>query len=438
MKKELDWPAIATFCAFGFFLDDDTYYKDEKFRFDTSTPDGRWLDAFARFNWHHRPGNSSLDAAVSEFARLFEEIIDEQTGGKRVILPLSGGLDSRTQAAALKRLDKKVHAFSYRFAGGIDETAYARRIASVCGFPLETWTVPGGYLWERIRELAELNGCYTDFTHPRQMAFAGSYGKLGDVFSLGHWGDVLFDGSGVDERLPVDGQVDAILKKFIKKGGQMLAEDLWKSFGLPGDWTGYIRDRVRQLLIRIPVENHAGARIRAFKSRYWATRWTAANFAVFSHERPVAAPYFDTRMCAFICTVPEELLSGRKIQIGYLRKYAPALAGIPWQAHRPFNLFNYHLDRAPLNLPYRAVNKILRGVRKLSGTKHVMRNWELQFLGEKNDGLLAKHLFVPESIVPAEVVKKYYDAFTGGAHVPYAHPLSMLLTLSVFSAQKNQ
>jgi hypothetical protein len=270
------------------------------------------------------------------------------------------------------------------------------------------------------------------------MAFSGSYQELGDVFSLGHWGDVLFDGSGVPENLPIDGQVDAILKKFIKKGGLMLAEDLWKAFGLPGGWKDYIHERIQQLLIRLPVENNAGARIRAFKSRFWATRWTAANFTVFSHERPVTAPYFDTRMCEFICTLPEEILSGRKIQIEYLKRFMPALAGIPWQAHRPFNLFNYHLDRAPLNLPYRAVNKLLRGLRNISGTKHIMRNWELQFLGENNDRQLVERLFVQDSIVPADVLHKYYNAFTGGANVQYAHPLSMLLTLSVFSSKMNQ
>jgi hypothetical protein len=354
-------------------------------------------------------------------------------------LPLSGGLDSRTQAAALKRLGKNVHAFSYKFAGGIDETAFAKRIADVCGFPIETWEVNEGYLWESIGQLASINGCYTDFTHPRQMAFLGSYSDLGEIFSLGHWGDVLFDSPDVPLDLSEKEQVETILKKFTRKGGHTLAEELWAAWNLPGKWLDYIRERIRHLLVCIPIENHAGARIRAFKSKYWATRWTAANFTIFAHERPVTLPYFDTRMCEFICKVPESLLSGRKIQIEYLKKFMPELAKIPWQEHRPFNLFNYHLDRVPLNIPYRMLNKVLRSIRHASGNKHIMRNWELQFQGGNNHKQLRSHLSgigAPESFVPASVVQKYFNAFTHVDQVANAHPLSMLLTLSVFAAKE--
>ena len=43
-------------------------------------------------------------------------------------MPLSGGLDTRTLAAALFG-NKNIVTFSYEFEGGINETGYARQIA---------------------------------------------------------------------------------------------------------------------------------------------------------------------------------------------------------------------------------------------------------------------------------------------------------------------
>ncbi len=431
----LDLPAIATFCAFGFFLDDDTYFTDSKYQYpDSFSP---WLEEFAKFKWYYNPRDITLGQATDEFAELFTSIIESQVRDKKVILPLSGGLDSRTQAAALKILGKKVHAFSYRFKGGLDETSYARRIAEECGFAFENWQVSTGYLWNKIGELARLNNCYTDFTHPRQMAFSGNYRELGEVFSLGHWGDVLFDGTAIPDNLTDDQQTELLLKKFTRKGGAQLAEDLWRAWNLPGTWNVYIMQRFRKLLDQFPVMSNTWARIRAFKSRYWATRWTAANFTIFANERPVTAPYFDTRMCSFVCTLPESLLLGRKIQIEFLKKHMPELARIPWQDHRPYNLFNYQLDRTPLNIPYRVMQKGIRVLRQVTGTRYVMRNWELQFTGTENDNNLRNHLSglgAPESFVPTQVIRKYYNEFKNGNRLLHAHPLSMLLTLSVFSS----
>ena len=120
-------------------------------------------------------------------------IVKEQSAGKKVILPLSGGLDSRTQAIALKHLGIETHAYCYAFTGGHDETVYGKKIAERCDFPYQAFKIPNGYLWDVIEPLAELLGGYSEFTHPRQMAIFDEFDAMGDVFSLGHWGDVFFD-----------------------------------------------------------------------------------------------------------------------------------------------------------------------------------------------------------------------------------------------------
>ncbi|MBK7870832.1 MAG: hypothetical protein IPJ74_09160 [Saprospiraceae bacterium] len=125
-----------------------------------------------------------------------------------------------------------------------------------------------------------------------------------------------------------------------------LGSALWQAWGLEGVFGDYLHGRIETLLCGIDIDN-ANARIRAFKSLYWAPRWTSTNLQVFAAARPMALHYYHDEMCQFICTVPEKHLAGRQIQIEYLKMKAPELARIPWQDHRPFNLYNYHLDKTP-------------------------------------------------------------------------------------------
>lgn len=436
-KSALDLEAICAFAAVGFFLGEDTYWKDLKVLPPASQceldENATLVGATPYFDWHYAPRAITFDNAVEEFATLFESIVREQSEGREVILPISGGLDSRTQAAALNNVGARVHGFSYSFEGGHDETSYARKIAKAQEFEFEEWRVPAGYLWDVIDWLAETNGCYAEFTHPRQAAFRGRYAPLGDVFNLGHWGDVLFDEMGVDDSIGFDEQVAVIIKKIVKKGGAELAEALWESWSITGSFRDYLTERIRELLSAIDIPNSANARIRAFKSMYWAPRWTSINLSVFRAERDVELPYYDNRMCEFVCGIPEEFLAGRKIQIEYLKRYAPQLARIDWQDHRPFNLYNYHWNKSPWNLPYRVFDRIKRSA---STRSLVQRNWELQFVGGTNEDALRRHLFGNTSFgdfVEPSLVRDLFDRFKKADAVRFSHGVSALLTLSMFA-----
>ena len=438
-KKTLNYEAICVFAAIGFFLDKDTYYNEQqalKPAHEYEIEGNAIFSERAYFKWHYSPIERPLSRVVKEFADLFEGIIKEQVGDKKVILPISGGLDSRTQATALSILGNEVHAYGYAFQGGHDETYYGKKIAKACKFPFKNWKVPPSYLWNKIEDLAKINGCYSEFTHPRQMAFVDQYANLGEIFSLGHWGDVLFDDMGVPDNLPLEEQVEVICKKIIKRGGSELAESLWKTWKLEGDFKSYLSERVKKLVIEIDIPENANAQIRAFKSLYWANRWTNSNLSVFESVRPISVPYFDDRMCEFICTVPEKYLSGRQIQIEYLKMRMPKLAKIAWQDHRPFNLYHHSWDKSPYNLPFRTFSKI----KKIVTQKSIQRNWELQFLGDDNDKKLQKWLFENESFkefIPEELVTTFYNQFKNKDSVNYSHAVSMLLTFSLFAKLKD-
>ena len=254
---ELNLEAICIFMATGFFLDQDTYWKDQVVlkpaSIHTINDDGFLVKSVPWFNWHYTPSEKSFETCLNEFTELFEGIINKQAENKQVILPLSGGLDSRTQAVALKHLGKSVNAYSYSFSGGYPEAKLSKKIAQACDFKFNAFEIPKGYLWDVIEDLAKINECYSDFTHPRQMAIIDEFDSMGDLFSLGHWGDVLFD-KMCDNDLSESEILDLVLKKIVKKGGSDLATMLWKHWKLEGDFESYLRERVQSLLNGIAIQ----------------------------------------------------------------------------------------------------------------------------------------------------------------------------------------
>src|SRR5690606_4821348 len=190
---------------------------------------------------------------------------------------------------------------------------------------------------------------------------------------------------------------------------------------LEGDFYDYLYERLKTLLQKVNIPKSANAQIRAFKSLYWAPRWTSVNLSVFENERPISLPYYDNRMCEFICSVPEKYLSGRQIQIEYLKMRNPKLAAITWESQKPFNLYNYQYNKIPYNVSYRVWNKAKRS---LSAKPYIQRNWELQFLGTENEKQLEKRLFDNpnmKAFISEDLTKVFYQKFKQEDAVYYSH-----------------
>lgn len=436
-KHEIDTKALCVFVATGFFLEADTFYKDRQVLQPGNTytlNDNQAIEnKVSNFKWYHKPRAISFSTALDEFTDLFETIVKEQTGKNKVILPLSGGLDSRSQAVALNHINVEVQSYSYSFAGGFKEHKISEQIAKACNFDFKKLVIPPNYLWQVLEEASSVNQCYSEFTHPRQLAVLEEFKAMQGEFSLGHWGDVLFD-RGIALKDSELSELELIYKKVIKKGGLELAKALWKSWKIEGNFETYLKARIQNLLDQIDIADK-GAKVRAFKSLYWAPRWTSVSLSFFQAAHPVHLPYYDDRMCKFICEIPEDYLADRKLQIAYIKARNPKVAAIPWQDHMPFNLNTYHKNKMPYNLLYKVRNKLGREMRHLLGKKYIQRNWELQFLGEENDNNLRNYLFQPKFLdfVGKDVVDTLYQKFKSEDAVYYSHAVSMLLTLSVWN-----
>jgi len=415
-NSDIDYKAICVFAALGFFLDDDSYYLNKKYQGNHS------------YNWSYTPEIFDLEEAVDEFAKIFEGVIQEQVMNKKVILPLSGGLDSRTQLVALKRINADVSSYSYYFDGGYREDLIAKDLAELSDIEFKSFVVENGSLWSKLDDLIEINKCYTDFTLPRQIIHLEESSKLGEIFSLGHWGDVIFDS---DRTIHDYSSIyEYLSSKLIKPGGIKLGKELWEIFDLNDDFEEYLKSRILQLWDSIN-ENDLEAKFRIFKSKYWAPRWTSVNLSVFSKYKPITLPYYDKRLIDLSFKISNELLRGRKIQIEYIKKYGTELANITWQSQRPFHLNNFYLNKFPFNSFYRVSNKLNRMYQGFFKGTYIQRNWELQFLGENNISSLKKRVLNSQNkLITGEILLKYIDKFECLPNRENAHSLSILLTIS--------
>lgn len=421
---ELNHEAICFFVACGFFPAEETYWKDvtwDLFDFDNNP-------------WTYKPQKRSLQQSVDLFASIYHEVLNQETKNKRIILPLSGGLDSRCLAAGLNFLGKKAHCFSYKFHNSFDETKYGKIIAQKLKWDFDEFTISPGYLWDKIEEAADTNLCYSEFTHPRQLAVAEDIAKKGDAFLLGHWGDVLFDDMGIEPNASDIEILATVKRKILKKGGAALASKLWEYWGIDRTFDDYLDRKISDMLSHIKISD-ANAKVRAFKSTYWATRWTSVNLAYYKKHSDILLPFYHDNLANFVMTTPEEHLAGRQIQIEYLKRYAPELAKIPWQDTEPFNLYNYQYHRTWRHIPFRLKSKIKREFRRhILNKKQVTRNWEIQFLGIDNRAQLENHLGSQElrAWIGDEIIDQCIHQFYSGSFMKHSHPLSTLLTLKMF------
>ena len=309
----LDLESILSFISIGFMLDDDTYFTEIKTlkpateykindKNQITTEERKW-------SWHYEPIERSFENILDEFSSLFNRLIIDSTKEKNVLLPISGGLDSRSLFIPVSKQSNLILC-SYEFDGGLNETYYGRELSERFNIPFYSQKIPRGYLWEKLDQIAELNGCFTDFTHPRQGAAINNWKGLGEVILLGHWGDVLFDKQADSKNISYNEQVIQLKKKIIKPGGIELANDLWRYWGLEGSFEPYLTDRLDTLYNKINID-HPSARMRAFKSLYWAPRWTSINLSIFNQVGELVLPYYSDEMCKFICIIPERYLEGR-------------------------------------------------------------------------------------------------------------------------------
>lgn len=445
--RQLDWEALASFFACGFFPHQRTYYNDVQILLPAThyifNEKGHLLNQERYWQWFHSPNlHRTYQDTVIEFKELFQQVMHDLTSQGQVAMPISGGLDSRSTVAAVStpeaQPDPRFWFYSYGYAEDSVETRIARRIAAARHLPFQPFTIRP-YLFDKLDLCLSCVEGFQDLTMARQASVIETVGEHATHLIAAHMGDLWCDNMGLAGHAPSSEQalIEKGYRKMRKGGSQWLFEHFQPLAAASDEVQAMILNPIAADLATSSHIEDADFRIKILKVNQWVFRWTNASLRMFQATVFPRLPFYDTRLADFFCTTPTHFVSGRRLQIDYLKRFAPDLARITWQVYDA-NLFNYQHFNTWL-LPRRALKKAWRALR---GQKVLERNWEVQFLNpagraglerwllgeERNGRKLRLHEFVSPRAVQ-ELLDTFYAAPLEQGR---GYTLSMLLTFSAW------
>jgi asparagine synthase (glutamine-hydrolysing) len=444
-RRRLDNKSLIGFFGFGFFPLDRTFFEDVRILRPATHyvfgATGAEIKAERYWNWRHEPDpKRSYKDTVAEFGGVFETVMRDQFRDGRIAVPISGGLDSRCTVAAIIGSDTRrptLWPYSYGYSDDSVETKIARQVAAARGLPIDAFTTRP-YLFEQMgRVLACVEG-FHDVTQCRQAAVTQEIASHADFIIAAHWGDVWLDtmglaGSDSSPRPPSSAFVtNHALNKMAKKGRTWLIENICAPKLEEEKPEAVLQQFAAEGMNRLQHIEDPDFRVKAFKTDHWSFRWTVSSLRMFQTAAFPRLPFYDTRLADFFCTVPSAFVAARRLQIDYLKQYAPDLARIKWQVYDT-NLYNCQYFDSWL-LPKRAVKKAWR---LLAREKTIERNWEVQFAGEKGEAGLRHWLLRPglrlHDLVPKTKVEQLLKDFRAEPLKDgRGYTISMLLTFSAW------
>lgn len=439
-QRQLDWEALAAWFAFGFFPADRTHYKNVRILRPAShyvfDRDGRNLLQERYWRWHHEPdAQRSYADTVAEFGEVFRQVMADALADGRVALPLSGGLDSRSTLATVTpelAANGNIWAYSYGYGAHSVETKIAHQLAAVRKLPFQAFTIQP-YLFDQMGALLAYTEGFQDITQARQMFVLPEIETHADTLIAALWGDVWLDEMGLSKQpLATERQVlHHTLKKITKPAGWLLTNLALPQLRLasaPSLLESFVQAELQPLAHLADPD----FRVKAYKTEQWSFRWSIPPTRVFQSTVWPRKVFYDTRLADFFATVSTAHLVERRLQIDYLKQFAPDLACIPWQVYDA-DLYHYQLFNTWL-LPKRAVKKAWRLLKRQSVLE---RNWEVQFLNSSGHAGLEHWLLRPglklHDLVSSAVLQILVNSFFAAPLVSgAAYPLSMLLTFSAW------
>lgn len=439
-NKKIDWLGLAEFFQFGFFSEDTTFFEDIKifnpashYIFDDQ---GKLIQNKRYWEWKHSPeGSGTYEESATEFACIFDEVMENMISQGRIAVPISGGLDSRSTVASIfstQQEKSRFWSYSYGYSSDSIETRISSQIAKARDLRFSSFTIQP-YLFDHLEKVTSAVEGFQDITQCRQAFIQDDLRKNSDKLIAAHWGDVWLDTMGLDNEksdLSKDEFNEYAWKKLCKRGGNELVNKVCNQ-QLYGNSTEQLKDVLKQKAITLDSIQDPDFRFKSLKTDWWSFRWTLASIRMFQNASWPCLPFYDNRIVDFFCRTPSNCVKGRKMQIDYIKRKAPDLAKIIWQPYEA-NLYNY--DKPDLlRLPKRVARKAWRAG---TGNKVIQRNWEIQFLNPRGKAGLEQWLLKPGLRIHDFVSVQW---LSNQIKILFLHPdaaigyqVSMLLTFSAW------
>jgi asparagine synthase (glutamine-hydrolysing) len=330
VRKVMDLRAVAEMTVFGSPLGDRTPYLDvrvlragERLRVDA---DAIRSDHYWRWN-ALPPWRGSRADCLAELAKRFRRAVRRRSGAdERVFCLLSGGLDSRMIATALREQGTQVVACNIAPAGTQDQY-YSAEVARVLGCQ---------FAWIPLAPHRPPN-LYVQFSEAWRAGTIDSGGPVDRphwVFS-GLGGDTACSGMLYDEELLGhlrSGRERKGLELFFARRGYRLIERLFR--------------REHSARMREALMEGASAELRAHpcedparslnllemlndQRRHLFPHWDNAA----AHGLQYHLPFFDSQFLELMLSVPVDWTLYHDLYHDWMEQFDPAIRGVPWQTY---------------------------------------------------------------------------------------------------------
>jgi asparagine synthetase B (glutamine-hydrolysing) len=335
VRKVMDLRAVTEMAFFGWPIGDRTPYRDirvlrpgERVRVDATRVRSDYY-----WRWNTLPRwNGSRAECVEDLAGRFRHSIRRRRGGdERVFSLLSGGLDSRMIATALREQGAQVVACNFSPAGTQDQV-YSSEAAraldcSYSSLPLVRGRTPNLYaqLSSAWREGIIDSGGVIDRPH---WVFAGVGGSTG--FGAVFWDEELI---GYFR----SGRTREGVEFFFKRMGYQLVERLYRR-----EHVARMREmlvegvlaELREFACEDPARSFHLFEMMNDQRRHLHGHWDNAA----SHGMQFHVPYFDSQFLERMLSIPLDWTLYHDLYYEWMERFDPAARSVPWQVypgHKP-------------------------------------------------------------------------------------------------------
>ncbi len=335
-KGHIDEQSLADFLYLGFVLEDRTFFKEIKLLPAASVltlENGTLsINKYWDYSFHQTSRQQNGEAEyLEEFYQKFQKAVERRLAGKaEIILPLSGGLDSRALAGMVSKtgFSGKVHTFSYGHKYCYD-VVYGKKMAKTLGYQHTFLPISSDYLARYAEKFVSLTGGTINCLNSHMMLFLDVFQEHESLNVItGFLGDVL-TGTNFNEKWMKMNEDEIILKTF-----EIPVEHL---NDLKYCLNKYLYERI--INVTIPTIKKYFHRINAedlfYKAHYLTLsqrqrRYVAFNLFCYEPFGDVLSPFTDNDFVDFILNLPREYLIEQNLYRKMIIKYFPEVASVPW------------------------------------------------------------------------------------------------------------
>lgn len=350
-RNQIDRQAMAEFLAFGYCLDERTFVEDVR-----RVTGGSVVSLVPgcppaiRRVWDYEFTQDENDTEMSErfeeiyFEALASAVRRQLQGCKRIVVPISAGLDSRMIAGLVRETGYggDVITFSYGKPDCFD-VAYGRRVARKAGFRHCYLPIEDTYLRDHAEPFVwALDGEVSCLNAHTQVAASLLTEARADGLMTGFLGDIVTGPPNVGDLSLLDSGLegDTWFRQWVLTLEENFQQDALSRFArkdaLPIE-EGEPFGAYRRIYERLGEESRY-QRVRHVELITRQRRYSAFNIYAYEGTTAVLAPFTDNRFVDVALGVPEKLTRKREIQRRVIVRYLPRVASVPWGKTRmPLN-----------------------------------------------------------------------------------------------------